>query len=115
MGCLIKCLGGLVLIIAIVTGYVSYMINLKKDVPQIKLSYWGPGKEKPDDKSIKPFKINIPDEVSIIKFIIALKMNLYTLSAKCANNRDKLAIKQISFNHKYLSIYFEKYPQFKKK
>jgi len=29
-----------------------------------KDAYWGPGQPRPDDPSIKPFKVNVPESVS---------------------------------------------------
>lgn len=50
--------------ISIIGGYIFYSIRQVPEVPDIHVKYWGPGIEKPDNKAILPFKINISEEVS---------------------------------------------------
>lgn len=53
----------LAVIVVVLAGAIAY-IGLKfqdtKEIPKLKLEYWGPGKEKSDDKTIRPFKMSFP-------------------------------------------------------
>ncbi|CAH1396960.1 unnamed protein product [Nezara viridula] len=59
MGCLVK-LSLIVLVLAVVIGFIFIKFQEINEIPKLKLEYWGPGKEKSDDKTIRPFKISIP-------------------------------------------------------
>lgn len=61
-----KCLLILSLIPVILTVIIGFGVNYilqTTPLPELSLQYWGPGKEKPDDKTIKPFKISFPESV----------------------------------------------------
>ncbi|XP_014291862.1 juvenile hormone epoxide hydrolase 2 isoform X2 [Halyomorpha halys] len=38
-----------------------YSFTILPPLPQLHLKYWGPGNEKPDDQSIRPFRIRFPE------------------------------------------------------
>lgn len=63
MGCSSVISTGAVLL-AVVIGGIIYSLNDIPQLPDIQVTYWGPGKGKPDDNKIRPFKIAIPDVVS---------------------------------------------------
>lgn len=53
-------------VFAALAAYVGFQIKGMLDAPEVpKLDepWWGPGKPGQDDTAIKPFKINVPDEV----------------------------------------------------
>ncbi|KAF7279219.1 hypothetical protein GWI33_007537, partial [Rhynchophorus ferrugineus] len=50
-------------LILVGVGYVYFILTKLPPVPTIPETYWGPGQPKPDDTTIRPFKIDIPDEV----------------------------------------------------
>lgn len=64
MGCCIKVFGLISVLLAIVIGLLWHTLNEIPEIPDIKLEYWASGSPKPDDKTIRPFKINFPESVS---------------------------------------------------
>ncbi|XP_014286822.1 juvenile hormone epoxide hydrolase 2 [Halyomorpha halys] len=49
-----------IVVILAVVGYYIYSFTILPPLPQLHLKYWGPGNEKPDDQSIRPFRIKFP-------------------------------------------------------
>lgn len=61
MGTIGKLAGVLVLL---GTVYIYVKLTRVPPVPTIEEKWWGPGNALKEDSAIKPFKINIPDQVS---------------------------------------------------
>lgn len=53
----------LVLGCAVLAGIAWHFLQLSTEPPTLPIKYWGPGNPKEDNPSIKPFKINISNEV----------------------------------------------------
>ncbi|CAH1399840.1 unnamed protein product [Nezara viridula] len=47
--------------IPVVLGYYIYTLTIPPPLPQLHLKYWGPGDEKPDNRSIRPFRVSFPE------------------------------------------------------
>ncbi|GLH11519.1 EH2 protein [Gryllus bimaculatus] len=54
---------GLALLVGAGIGGLWYKLSQPAPIPKLELQYWGPGKAKADDITIKPFKINVSNEV----------------------------------------------------
>lgn len=90
----------IVLLVSIISGYFIYIRTLPPPVPKVELSYWGPGKEKPDDKTIKPFKINIP------------KSELEDLKERLINTRKLTPPVVDGFTYGFNTVYLNKLVEF---
>lgn len=56
-----------VVFVAVLTGVAYDYFNAPVGIPTLQETWWGPGLPTKEGRSIKPFKINISDEVDIIK------------------------------------------------
>uniref|UniRef100_A0A0V0G516 Epoxide hydrolase n=1 Tax=Triatoma dimidiata TaxID=72491 RepID=A0A0V0G516_TRIDM len=61
MGCCLKVIGIVSVLSAIGIGLLWQYLNEIPQIPDFKLEYWAAGPPKPEDKTIRPFKINFPE------------------------------------------------------
>ncbi|XP_014261620.1 juvenile hormone epoxide hydrolase 1-like [Cimex lectularius] len=121
MGCCLKMFGLVTLVSAVLLGLGWHWLTTVPDVPNIKTEYWGPGTPKPDDKSIRPFIINVSDEViNDLKDRLAktkLTKPLEGVGFQYGFNTGYLAkildFWRTKYDWKEREVYLNKYPQFK--
>ncbi|XP_014293276.1 juvenile hormone epoxide hydrolase 2 isoform X1 [Halyomorpha halys] len=90
----------IVLLISLVTAYFVYEYLSPPPVPKVELNYWGPGKEKPDDKTIKPYKIKFPES------------DLEDLRKRISNTRTLTPPIVDGFNYGFNTVYLNKFVEF---
>lgn len=56
----------LIVLVAVLSWYIAVKINTVPDLPKLEPNpWWGPGESREQNTKIRPFKIDIPQQVRI--------------------------------------------------